>query len=75
METHLDNQNKPEIHSQQQKPDTQNNPIQQQQGQQKKPFRRYYNNRKRFRPHKPEQNQAPQSIQRFSFKKFSIVNP
>jgi glycosyltransferase involved in cell wall biosynthesis len=71
----LDNQNKPETPNQQPKPDTQNNPNQQQSSPQKKPFRRYYNNRKRFRPNRPDQPQAVQSVQRFSFKKVSIIIP
>ena len=55
-----------------QQPQTQAQP---QPGQQKKPYRRYYNNRKKFRPQQGDQNQPPREIKSLSFKKVSIVVP
>ncbi|MCX6175234.1 MAG: glycosyltransferase [Ignavibacteriales bacterium] len=76
----MDNQNKPEPQTQQPKPEiipAQNQPPQQsqKQNQPKKPYRRYYNNRKKFRPSSGEPNQPPPQVQNFSFKKISIVVP
>lgn len=71
----------------QQKPETPNQPApqpsqgQQQQNQsqppnqQKKPYRRYYNNRRKPRTQSGEQNQPAPSVQNLSFKKVSIVIP
>jgi len=79
MEDNLDNQQKPEQQSQGQT-QTPASPqaAQQQQGAQqtaqKKPYRRYYGNRKKFRP-QGEQGQSSSSIQKVSFKKISIVVP
>jgi len=80
MEENLDNQQKPEPQSQ--------GPVQTpasplaagqpqgapQQANQKKSYRRYYGNRKKFRP-QGEQGQPPSAIQKVSFKKVSIVVP
>ena len=70
----MDNQNKPET---QIPPSTQGQQTQQQQGQsqQKKPYRRYYNNRKKFRPQSGDQTQPQRESQGVSFKKVSIVVP
>ena len=76
----MDNQNKPEPQVQQPKAEitsAQNQPAQQSQKQNptKKPYRRYYNNRKKFRPSSGEPNQPQQQVQNFSFKKISVVVP
>jgi glycosyltransferase involved in cell wall biosynthesis len=80
MEENLDNQQKPEPQSQgpvhtpaspQAAGQSQGAP---QQTGQKKPYRRYYGNRKKFRP-QGEQSHSPFAIQKISFKKVSIVVP
>ena len=69
----LDNQNKPETPG---APAPQGQPAQPQgPSQQKKPYRRYYNNRKKFRPQQGEQSQPPRESKTLSFKKVSIVVP
>lgn len=66
----MDNQNKAET------PNIQTpNPQQGQSPQQKKPYRRYYNNRKRFRPQQGDQNQPQRENKNISFKKVSVVVP
>ena len=71
----MDNQNKPESPST--PPPAPQSPQQgqPQQGQQKKPYRRYYNNRKRFRPQQGDQNQPARESKNLSFKKVSIIVP
>jgi len=66
----LDNQNKPETPA----PQEQTNQPQGQ-PQQKKPYRRYYNNRRKSRPHQGGQNQPPRESKSVSFRKVSIVVP
>ena len=69
----MDSQNKPETTNPQ---NPQGQQLQQQgQPQQKKPYRRYYNNRKKFRPQSGDQTQPPRENQGVSFKKVSIVVP
>lgn len=75
MEKHLNEQQKPESQSQQNQPNAQQGQASQQQSQQKKHHRRYYH-RKNFRQRpsdQPQQQQLP--IQKFGFKKVSIVVP
>lgn len=75
----MDNQNKPETTNPQnpqgQQPQQQGQPQPQGKPQQKKPYRRYYNNRKKFRPQSGDQTQQPRESQGVSFKKVSIVVP
>jgi glycosyltransferase involved in cell wall biosynthesis len=73
----LDEQNKPESNTQSSQPPQNTTPqTGQQQVPRKKPYKRYYNNRKKFRPSGTgEQTQGIQTIQHFSFKKISIVIP
>jgi glycosyltransferase involved in cell wall biosynthesis len=80
MEENLDNQQKPEPQGQgpvqtpsstQAAGQLQGTP---QQTGQKKPYRRYYGNRKKFRP-QGEQNNSSFAIQKLSFKKVSVVVP
>ena len=73
----MDNQNKPETPNTQTPLAPQSQPQGQplQQGQQKKPYKRYYNNRKRFRPQQGDQNQPLRESKSISFKKISIVVP
>lgn len=68
----MDTQNKPEIPN---VPASQGQQPQPQPGQQKKPYRRYYNNRKKFRPQQGDQNQPQRETKNLSFKKVSIVVP
>jgi len=74
----LDNQQKPEQPSQGQSQTPASPQAAQLQGvqqtNQKKPYRRYYGNRKRFKP-QGEQSHSPSAIQKLSFKKISIVVP
>jgi glycosyltransferase involved in cell wall biosynthesis len=78
MEENLDNQQKPEQSNQVQAQTPASPQVAQQQGAQqtthKKPYRRYYGNKKKFRP-QGEQGQSPFAIQKLSFKKISIVVP
>ncbi len=75
----MDNQNKPETTNPQnpqgQQPQQQGQPQPQGKPQQKKPYRRYYNNRKKFRPQSGDQTQQLRESQGVSFKKVSIVVP
>lgn len=73
----MNEQNKPETNTQSSPPQQNQTPqTGQQQGPRKKSYRRYYNNRKKFRPSGTgDQSQGPQIIQNFSFKKISIVIP
>ena len=80
MEENLDNQQKPEPQSQgpvhtPASPQAAGQPqgAPQQTGQ-KKPYRRYYGNKKKFRP-QGEQSNTPFAIQKLSFKKVSVVVP
>lgn len=71
----MNGQPKPEMQSAPNQPKQQQAQPSQPQSQQKKHYRRYYN-RKNFRPRQPEQTQQQQlPIQKFGFKKVSIVVP
>ncbi|MCX6169749.1 MAG: glycosyltransferase family 2 protein [Ignavibacteriales bacterium] len=73
----MDSQNKPEVPVQQSpqvQPLQPGQPQQQGQPQQRKPYRKYYNNRKKTRP-PGEQSQTIRDNQGVSFKKVSIVVP